>query len=148
MKGTFTGPAGSFLQMDSMTNRHFRDNSATLSVITKKLMDRGYREEGLTVTITANAFTPDMNQAGIFLTPTLTANVTVNNPVNALQGDTLVIWFVQDAAGSHTYTRGSEFKEGSTVKLSDLSTTLSKTHKALWERRGSNWELLAVSNDL
>jgi len=148
MKGTFTGPAGSFLQMDSMSNRHFRDNTATLSVVTKKLMDRGYRSEVKTVTITANAFTPDMNQAGIFLTPTLTANVTVNNPVNALEGETLEIWFVQDATGSRTYTLGSEFKEGTTVKLTDLNTTLSKTHKALWNRRGTNWELLAVSNDL
>ena len=148
MKGTFTGPSGSFLQMDSMSNRHFRDNSATLSTITKKLMDRGYVNEVLTVTISANAFTPDLFQAGIFLTLALAANVTINNPSNAKEGDTLEIWFLQDATGGRTYTFGAEFTEGTTVTVSDLATTASKVHKGLWERRGSKWELLAVSNDL
>ena len=83
-----------------------------------------------------------------FVADLVTENITVNNPVNEFEGALLEIRFTQDASGGFAYTLGAEFSEGTTVVISDLATTLSKTHRALWERRGSKWELLAISNDL
>jgi len=148
IKGTITGPAGSFLLIDDLTNRYLIDNSATLTTITKKFQGQNsHRNESYTLTIAAAAITPDL-QRGSIVDVTVDENITVNNPTNAFEGALLEIRFTQDATGGFTYTLGAEFAEGTTVGIADLATTLSKTHRALWERRGSKWELLAINNAL
>jgi len=148
ISGTITGPASSFLLIDNLTNRYLIDNSATLTTIVKRFQTQNdHRAESYTLAIAAAAITPDL-QRGSIVDVTVDENITVNNPTNAFEGAILEIRFTQDATGGFTYTLGAEFAEGTTVKLSDLATTLSKTHRALWERRSSKWELLAINNDL
>ena len=72
----------------------------------------------------AATMTPDAYRAGIH-DILLTGNLTLNSPTNGVDGQVLVIRFIQDASGSRTWTPGTGFHLSSSVSSVALSSAAS-----------------------
>lgn len=66
------------------------------------------------LSISAGAVTPDANDSNTFYL-SLTQNITMNNPVNPVDGQTLRMVIAQDATGGRTISWGSAYAWGSGV---------------------------------
>lgn len=124
------------------------DSEAVIASKNKKmkfstLLDR----KVTTLTIASSAITPNLNSGHKFAV-TLDEAITVNAPLNPIDGDQLFIRFIQDSTGSFGVTLNAIFIEGDDVAFANLTTVLSTTSKVLWEYDGglSKWTLMALAN--
>lgn len=68
------------------------------------------RQRELAVVAGAGVINPDLNSYQVYRCLGMTANMTVNNPVNGKASDRLTLNFGQDGAGGRTVTWGSSFR--------------------------------------
>lgn len=107
-------------QMDGLdsTQRHHKhlgiDNSSTLINVDRAIDVR------FASVITINA------SAGNTFRVTLTNSVTLGNPENAQDGQSLAYELIQDGTGSRTVTLGSKFAFGTSITAFTATTTASK----------------------
>lgn len=65
---------------------------------------------------------PDAS-SGKLISITLTGNLTLSSPINAVDGQTNIWEFIQDGTGSRTLTLGSAFAFGVGISSATLTTT-------------------------
>lgn len=78
---------------------------------------------------------------------TLTGNITLANPINATDGQTVKWELIQDATGSRTLTLGSNFVTGSDIGTPTLTTTASKRDylQATYDAPAGKWHVTALA---
>lgn len=87
--------------------------------------------------VVSNTVSPDVNVHGLHLQPAaLTANLTVNNPVNMKTGHELCIEIQQDGTGGRTITWGTAFR---TTGIGTPTTTANQRQLYKWRFNGTNW---------
>jgi len=76
---------------------------------------------------------------------TATGNFTLANPVNAVDGQRLVLDIKQDGTGSRVMTLGSQFRLNTTFANATLTTAANKTDKLTWQYHAtdSKWDLIS-----
>ena len=76
---------------------------------------------------------------------TATGNFTLANPVNAVDGQRLVLDIKQDGTGSRVMTLGSAFRFSTTYANATLTTAANKTDKLIFQYDGPNnkWDLIS-----
>lgn len=84
----------------------------------------------------APTITPDFSQGNAFRV-TLTGNLTLANPVNAVSGSTYRMFFVQDGTGNRTLTLGTAFKTAGGAPV--LSTGANAQDRMAWYYDGTSF---------
>lgn len=95
---------------------------------------------------TTGTYTTDASQGNQF-NLTLTGNLTLANPTNAVDGQGIAWRIKQDGTGSRTITLGSNFRLGTDVTAVVLSTAASKTDylAAVYNAADTKWDVIAFT---
>lgn len=140
-------PNGSVV-IDSLTNVDVIEENTTGAGVTVggvKAKD-GRIQKRVTSTASASSLTPNVNNADIYRYTALAANLTINAPINAVDGDEL-LFEVKDNGSSRTLTWNAAFVAIGTVLPASTAASKWLYIKAIYNSSAAKWHVVSVAEE-